>query len=320
MKSNAPASSSASRRRFLLSTPAAIGLAHLARTSSVNAQEKSSTSPPPSPSGKAHYICVTCGSQFTETDGAPKECPLCQDERQYVGLNGQEWTTLETMQRGGWKNVFKEQEPNVIGIGTEPKMGIGQRTLLLRTPKGNILWDCISYLDEDTIREVKKLGGISAIAISHPHYYSSMVEWSRAFGGVPIHLHEEDRQWVQRPDAAIQFWKGETKSLGDGLTLVHTGGHFDGFQVMHWRDGAEGRGVLFAGDQPQVVSDRRWVSFMYSYPNYIPLNKPAIERIVKALEPYEYDRIYGAFWPGVVAKDGKAAVKRSVERYLKAIV
>lgn len=297
----------------MLGTPTAIGLAAGARTSVMTAQEKAPAS------GTSHYICVTCGTQYAETEAEPKECPICLDERQYVGPNGQEWTTLETMQRGGWKNVFKEQEPNLVGIGTEPKMGIGQRTLLLRTDKGNILWDCISYLDDTTIREVKKLGGISAIAISHPHYYSSMVEWSRAFGGVPIHLHEDDRQWVQRPDASLQFWKGETKSLGDGLTLIRTGGHFEGFQVLHWRDGAEGRGALLAGDQPQVVADRRWVSFMYSYPNFIPLNKPAIQRIVNALSPYHYDRIYGAFWPGVVAQDAKAALQRSAERYLKAI-
>ena len=30
---------------------------------------------------------------------------------------------------------------------------------------------------------MNELGGIAAIAISHPHYYTSMVEWSRAFGG-----------------------------------------------------------------------------------------------------------------------------------------
>jgi hypothetical protein len=28
------------------------------------------------------------------------------------------------------------------------------------------------------------LGGISAIAIWHPHYDSSLVEWNQAFGGV----------------------------------------------------------------------------------------------------------------------------------------
>jgi hypothetical protein len=262
---------------------------------------------------------VRCGSQFAETSGPPASCPICLDERQYVGPDGQQWTTLDDLQRGEWVNSLREQEPNLIGIGTEPKFAIGQRALLVRTAAGNVLWDCISFLDAATIRAVRELGGVSAIAISHPHYYSSMVEWSHAFGGVPIHLHEADRAWVQRPDSNIVFWSGETKQLGDGLTLIRTGGHFDGFQVLHWRHGCDGRGVLLSGDQPQVCPDPRWVSFMWSYPNFIPLGAPEIHRIVAALEPYHFERLYGAFWPSVVPEDAKAVVRRSAARYLQHI-
>ena len=58
-----------------------------------------------------------------------------------------------------------------------------------------------------------------------------------------------------------------------------------------------------------MVPDRKHVSFMYSYPNYIPLSASAVERIVKAVEPFEYDRVYGAFWDMVIERDGKAAVR-----------
>jgi hypothetical protein len=67
------------------------------------------------------------------------------------------------------------------------------------------------------------------------------------------------------------------------------------------------------------VSDRKHVSFMWSYPNYIPLPASAIEGIVKAVEPFSFDRIYGAFWDMVIWQDGKAVVQRSAERYLLAI-
>ena len=177
----------------------------------------------------------------------------------------------------------------------------------------------MSFLDEATVRAVRELGGISAIAISHPHYFSAMVEWSRAFDGAPIYLHEADRHWVQRPDAAIQFWSGSTRLLVDGVTLIHTGGHFEGFQVLHWRDGADGRGVLLSGDQPQVCPDPRWVSFMWSYPNYIPLSAAKVRAIAEILKPWEFDRLYGAFWPSVVPSDAKGVVHRSVERYLNAV-
>jgi hypothetical protein len=61
----------------------------------------------------------------------------------------------------------------------------------------------------------------------------------------------------------------------------------------------------------------RAVSFMRSYPNLIPLPAEEIRRIVAAVEPYEFERIYGGWWDRVTPRDGKAAVKRSARRYLK---
>jgi len=162
------------------------------------------------------------------------------------------------------------------------------------------------------------MGGISAIAISHPHYYSSMVEWSRCFNA-PIYLHAADRQWVMRPDDAIQFWSEDIKALWDGMTLIRAGGHFEGGTVLHLPAGAEGKGALLAGDIVTPAQDRRWVSFMYSYPNYIPLPASEIDRIVAAVEPFDFDRIYGAWWDRNVASDAKAAVRRSAERYKRAL-
>jgi hypothetical protein len=150
------------------------------------------------------------------------------------------------------------------------------------------------------------------------YIYSSMVEWSRAFDA-PVYLHADDEQWVMRPDPAIEFWSGETKALGEGLTLVHCGGHFAGGTVLHWAAGAEGKGALLSGDILQVVSDRRYVSFMYSYPNLIPLPARTVRRIVAAVEPYPFDRIYGAWWDRVVRDDAQAAVVRSAERYINAL-
>lgn len=217
------------------------------------------------------------------------------------------------------RNSIKFKEPGLIGIGIDPHFAIGQRALFLRTPKANVLWDCLPLLDEAVVEAIQAMSGITAIAISHPHYYSSMVEWSRAFGGVPIYLHADDRQWVMRPDKAIVFWEGETRALAEGLMLIRCGGHFDGGTVLHWAAGAGGKGALLSGDIIQVVADRKHVSFMYSYPNHIPLSASAIERIVNAVEPFEYDRVYGAFWDMVIEKEGKAVVKRSAERYLRAI-
>jgi glyoxylase-like metal-dependent hydrolase (beta-lactamase superfamily II) len=265
-----------------------------------------------------NFICTTCGSQFGATAAPPPHCAVCEDERQYVNVRGQQWTLLEDLARDH-HNVVRPQEPNLHGIGTEPAFAIGQRALLVQAPGGNVLWDCLSLIDDASSRAVQDLGGLAAIAISHPHYYASMVEWGRGFGGVPIYLHAADRQWVMRPDPAIVFWEGETRALAEGLTLVRCGGHFDGGTVLHWAAGASGRGALLSGDILQVCADRRFISFMYSYPNYIPLGAAAVRRVVGAVEPFAFDRIYGAWWDRVIAAGGKEAVARSAERYLRAI-
>jgi glyoxylase-like metal-dependent hydrolase (beta-lactamase superfamily II) len=145
-----------------------------------------------------------------------------------------------------------------------------------------------------------------------------MVEWSRAFDA-PIYLHADDQQWVMRPDPAIEFWEGETRSLGQGLTLIRAGGHFPGGTVLHWPAGAGGKGALLSGDILQVVSDRRYVSFMYSYPNLIPLPAQTVRQIAATVEPFAFDRIYGAWWHRVVKSDAKAAVALSAQRYVAAI-
>lgn len=266
----------------------------------------------------SNFICTTCGTQYAEKEQPPAACAICQDDRQYVKATGQQWTTLQQLRLTN-RNSIKYEEPGLIGIGIDPPFAIGQRALFLRTPTANLLWDCLPLLDEAVVEAITALGGISAIAVSHPHYYSSVVEWSRAFGGVPIYLHAADRQWVMRPDKAIVSWEGETETLGEGLTLVRCAGHFEGGTVLHWAGGAGGKGALLTGDIIQVVPDRKHVSFMYSYPNYIPLPASAIERIVRAVEPFDYDRVYGAFWDMVIERDGKATVERSVERYLRAI-
>jgi hypothetical protein len=267
---------------------------------------------------RRNYLCVTCGIQFRETDGPPACCPVCEDERQYVGWDGQRWTTLEEM-RGKYSNDIREEEPGLHSLHTRPTMGIGQRAFLVQTPAGNLLWDCVPLLDDATVAAVRASGGIAAVAVSHPHYYTSMVAWSHAFGNAPVYIHRADEQWVMRPDPVVHFWEGDKKELVGGLALVNTGGHFDGFQVLHWPAGAAGKGALLPGDQPQVCMDRRRVSFMYSYPNYIPLPAAAIQRIVAALEPLAFDRLYGAFPGRTVPADAKGVVERSVARYLRAI-
>ncbi len=265
-----------------------------------------------------NFICTTCGVQYAESATPPPHCLICEDDRQYMRDSGQGWTTLEELQKR-YHNQLRTVEPNMTGLATVPNFCIGQRPMLIQTPNGNILWDCITLIDDATVAALNTLGGVDAIAISHPHFYDTMVEWSAAFDDAPIYLHRDNAPWVMRPDSRIIYWDGETYPLVDDITLIRCGGHFPGSSVLHWGSGAEGKGVLLTGDTIMVVADPRWVTFMYSYPNSIPLNRPAIERIVAAIEPYEYDRLYSGWWDKVMQTDAKNAVRRSAERYIRAI-
>ena len=265
------------------------------------------------------YICKQCGVQYSESVQLPLTCPICEDERQYVNWEGQQWTTLEELQTQGFSNTIELEGPAIYGIGTKPQIAIGQRALLVKTPAGNVLWDCITYIDEATIEKVKSLGGIQAIAISHPHYYSSMVEWSQAFDNAPIYIHNADRQWVARPEGHIVFWEGETLEILDGLTVIQAGVHFEGGTVLHWRDGEQGQGALLSGDIFQVVSDRRYTSFMYSYPNLIPERPEIIRQALARVSPFSFEVIYGAWWQRIVSGDAKNSLLRSAQRYLDRI-
>jgi glyoxylase-like metal-dependent hydrolase (beta-lactamase superfamily II) len=264
----------------------------------------------------ANYLCVTCGTQYAESAAPPAKCAICEDARQYVPVTGQKWTTLEEVCTGH-RNLWQNYEPALFGIGTTPEFAIGQRALLIRTPDGNFLWDCLALLDRATIELLYSLGGLKAIAISHPHYYTTMVEWSRAFDA-PVYLHAADREWVMRPDPEIQFWNDEKLELGPGITLFRCGGHFPGGTILHWQAGAEGRGALLTGDILQVTPDRM-VTIMFSYPNYLPLPPATVRQIGDKVARLAFDRIYGAFWNRVVSADGQAVVARSIARYLAAI-
>ncbi len=259
-------------------------------------------------------MCATCGVQYPY--GIDLDvCPTCVDERQYVGYDGQQWTT--SAQVGDTHdNVFRQEARGLWGVGTAPKFAIGQRALIVPGEGGNLLWDCISLVDDATVDRINGLGGLSAIAISHPHYYSAMHEWSDAFGGIPIHVHEDDEEWVPVCDGPVRLWSGDSFEPLPGRTLLNPRIHFEGGAIVHW-PGLDGRGALCTGDVIQVVADRRWVSFMYSYPNLIPEHPDTIRRTVSMLEPYEFDVVYGAWWGKVVDGDAKAAVADSADRYLE---
>ena len=265
-----------------------------------------------------NFICSTCGVQAESSVAAPEKCSICNEERQYVSAAGQTWTTLEDMiQSGNYKNTISPEEKGLFSISTSPSFGIGQTAYLVQGKNFNLLWDCITYIDPETINEIKDRGGIGAIALSHPHYYSTQVEWAEAFDA-SIYIHEDDKKWVTRPSDKIVFWSGESLELADEMILHRIGGHFKGATILEWKEGNAQKGVLLTGDIVRVAADRKWVSFMYSYPNFIPLPASTVEGMAIRLDKIKFNRLYDAFHR-IIGEDAGRAVQKSAKRYIDAL-
>jgi DNA-directed RNA polymerase subunit RPC12/RpoP len=264
-----------------------------------------------------HYLCATCGVQFDAGAGPPARCPVCSDERQYVGRDGQRWTTMEALSRSHLPRI--ETDAGLLGIGINPAFAIDQRALVLNARGIRVMWEATSLVTPAAARTILAGGTVDLIAVSHPHFHSAMVEWSEALGGVPILLHGADAEWIARRSRHVELWHGARLDLGGGLQLIHVGGHFPGSTVLHWRDGPRGGGALFPGDALQVTLDCRHVSFMYSYPNLIPLAPHAVRQIAERLAEVNFDDVYGFTWGRNIIGGGRRAVDRSLTRYLAAV-
>ena len=262
------------------------------------------------------FICETCGTQYADSATPPDRCVVCEDERQYVGWNGQSWTTHAALAEKYRLRI--EDDAGLLGLGLPTDFAIPQRALLLPADLGNVLWECVSLVTDDAVAALRARGGVDLMAISHPHFYTAMVEWSEALGGVPILLHEADRAWVQRPSKHIRFWSGDELKLSQDVTLLRVGGHFDGSSALHWKRGPRGA-TLLPGDALQVVSDRRHVTFMYSYPNYMPMPPADVRRMQALLADYDFDDVYGYTWGRNILGDARSAVNASFARYLEAV-
>lgn len=244
--------------------------------------------------------------------------------------------------KGQYQNKWKEFEKGLWDIWTEPKFAIGQRCILLETPSGNVLWDCIANLDDGTVDFIKGKGGLKAIVISHPHYYTTHLDWAEAFD-CPVYFSAEDEEWVSQPDpkGRRSLIKNNDEEIVPDVTAVKLGGHFPGSIVLLWKK------KLFIADTLLTVPVSRILAvllilvpfrqnlltsaksalyhidrlpgttsyaFMWSIPNFIPLAPPEIYKMWQGLKSLEFESTHGAFvGTDVRDKNVKARVLESMK-------
>ncbi|MBT0722908.1 MBL fold metallo-hydrolase [Rosenbergiella sp. S61] len=256
-------------------------------------------------------LCNTCGTSYNLGDQHPESCKICEDERQYVPVSGQKWIEFSTLVHNH-SNKWKQHQENLFSLQTVPSFAIGQRAFLIRTAEGNILWDCIACLDEATKALIHSLGGLKAIALSHPHFYSTMQDWAEEFDA-PLYLHSSDQQWINRDHKSITLWEGDTFQLTQDIHLLRLGGHFTGGSVLYW---SKDEGILLAGDIIQITPGADAVSFMWSYPNHLPLSAKSVSQINHRLQRITFSKIYGAFEDQDILREGNKIVRQSSEKYI----
>lgn len=261
------------------------------------------------------YTCKACGVQQSSRHSVPNICPICEDDRQNIPESGQEWLILAE-HYNKHETKWTKTEPNIHTLPTSFKCGIGQDAYLIQTKGGNYLWDCVPLISDKWVYKIHAMGGLKAIVISHPHFYSNAACWSATFGNIPIYIHQADKHWVQDMSDNILFWQGETLNLEDDLTIINCGGHFDGSCVLHWRGAADGKPVLFGADTVYSVNNQ--ATFMHSFPNVIPLPAHKVKTIGQRLEAFNFDRLYGPFG-GNILTNAQTIVQNCINRYIKAL-
>jgi glyoxylase-like metal-dependent hydrolase (beta-lactamase superfamily II) len=257
-------------------------------------------------------LCATCATEFPAGQPAPQVCPICNDDRQYIPQEGQRWTSFDELAATHTVTIAPVTA-GLYALQVSPAFAIDQRTFLVCSPGGNILWDCIPLIDAAAMEFVRSLGGLKAIAISHPHYYSVMRRWAEAFE-CPILIHELEKPWVFNGGGHVEYWTGDRQPLWDGLEIVRTGGHFPGSSVLRV-PALSPAGALLTGDTIYLSRSLRHLSMMYSYPNHIPLPAEELQAAVQTVEGLTFDTLYGAFSWQNLEGNARQVFEESVKRY-----
>lgn len=257
-------------------------------------------------------ICAACGTEFPADNAIPGLCPICNDDRQFIPEKGQRWTSLTELS-DNYTVAFRKINDNLHELKMSPSFAIGQRTFLILSPGGNILWDCIPLLNESTIDFIRSKGGLKAIVFSHPHYYSTMNQWAEVFN-CPVYIHRDDEQWIMNKGSYIQLWSGNEKTLWDNIRVINIGGHFPGSSILHIPS-MSSRGTVLCGDTLYISPSKRHIAVMYSYPNHIPLPPKEMDRIKELLSHIEFDTLYGAFEFQNLTEDVQLILSNSMKKY-----
>jgi hypothetical protein len=262
--------------------------------------------------GDHQIICRTCGTWYPLNDH-PELCAICSDERQYIPEGGQKWTMpADLLEKYSIK--LHQIKDRLYELEVNPTFAIGQRALLVLSPEGNVLWDCIPLLDEMTIAFVRSVGGLKTICFSHPHYYSNMNEWADTFH-CPVYIQKNDKEHIIQHGDHIRLWEGDELKLWDGISIQLIGGHFAGSCILHVPFLSK-QGNILCGDTLYLSPSKKHFTAAWSYPNKIPLPLKEMKRIEQRLDGIPFDEFYGYVKSQNLTEGVKEVFRESMGRYV----
>lgn len=228
------------------------------------------------------YCCLHCGfwQPYFER---PPGCPVCLDYRHPLPADGWRFETPGVL-GARVATRWAEAAPGLWRFWNEPAVGIGPSGYVLVRADGNAAFEGATWYDDAALDFVASLGGVRWASASHAHVFGGLWRLAERFGADVV-IQEAELPFARALPVAWSF--GGRADLGDGLTLVHTGGHTPGHAVL--LDRAARR--LFVGDMVKfrLDSDGRAVgiSAHRAYDSHIPPTLDDVrryERVVRALD------------------------------------
>ena len=272
-------------------------------------------SPPPPSTRYPMHMCTNCAAWQAHFDPSGG-CPVCLDYRHPLPQQGWRFaspTQVDAQTVTRWRALSQD----VTYFWNEPAQAIGPGGYLVQTPQGNIAFEGASWMSDEAIEHVRRLGGVRWLSGSHAHVYGALWRLIEAFEPEVI-LHRDALGLSAHMPATWVY--DERVQLTPRVSLHHTGGHMEGHTVMHVAPHQDNTGVLYCGDALKfgVAEDgsAQWVSCHKAYDANIPLSLGEV-RVYRALfEQLDFDAAYTP-WEQVT-HGAKAVSLQMLDAYVRA--
>ena len=236
------------------------------------------------------YACSNCG-HWQRYFAVPPNCPICSDVRNDLPDDGWDFVTPEQL-APRLQHHWREAIPGVWEFWSTPRFGLDSHGWLICHEDGNVAFEAAPLYDAAQLSKIEALGGIAILAASHPHGYGALHQLQDHFQPALL-IQKDDLEWTKAMRVTLPY--DETIEIHPGLTLHHTGGHYDGHAVLH----DAGRRALFCGDALKIDfgADGRstGLSCHKAYHKQIPLSREEAKRYRAVFEKLDFTTVFTPF-------------------------